>query len=442
MAVAEALDAGVTVELAVELLDPDPDNVRDELGDVAGLAASIAELGVLEPLLVCPAGDRYTIVFGHRRLRAAIAAKRATVPCTVRELTPAERLEAQLVENLQRQDLSPIEEARGYRRLLDAGYTQRKLVDRVGRSQSHISKRLTLLNLPERYQGEVERKALPVDDAVNLARLAEHPERIALAVERIRRRGSAAKDAVNAELEALEGERLRLEAIAKLHDEGVRVVEYPKHGWWDSKAKPLGKGWNEVNVSRKVVAERGHLAAAVSPTGEVVYVCTDPKPYEEAKRNGRAPSSKATLERRAAEAKEAARKERDAKRAKKAVAATRRAAVRTWLGDIDARPTTTVPGGDDALAMVLTALVHEYHSAPVERVACELLGLERGSGVLRRHAAGGHAWATAVAVAIANVEVSLEQVNAYRDVEAGDAKRYEGVLKAAGFREPTKKRAK
>lgn len=437
MTVAEALAAFDFVELDVELLVPDPDNVRGELGDVAGLAASIAELGVLEPLLVCPAGDRFTVVFGHRRLRAAVAAKRTTVPCTVRDLTPAERLEAQLVENLQRQDISPIAEARGYRRLLDAGYTQRKLVDRVGRSQSHISKRLTLLNLPERYRDDVARKAIAVDDAVNLARLAEHPDRIPLAVERIRRNGTPAKDAVNAELQAVEGERRRLEAIAKLHEAGVRVIDYPRHGhWWDQKAKPLGKGWDKLDVARKVVADRGHLAAAVSPTGEVIYVCTDPKPYEEARRNSRPPASKKALERQAAEAAETARKERDAKRAKKAAATTRRGAVRTWLADLDARPTTTVPGGDDALAMVLTALVGEYHASPVERVACELLGLERTSGILRRHAAGGHAWATAVAVAVADVEVSLEQVNAYRDPDPADMKRYQAVLKAVGYREP------
>ncbi|HEX7022930.1 MAG TPA: ParB/RepB/Spo0J family partition protein [Trueperaceae bacterium] len=115
---------------------------------VAELAASIAEKGVLQPLLVRPRGEGYEIVAGERRYRAASQAGLSTVPAMVRELSDRETLEIAIVENLQREDLTPVEEARAFGRLLEFGLSQEEVARAVGRSRSAVANTLRLLNLP------------------------------------------------------------------------------------------------------------------------------------------------------------------------------------------------------------------------------------------------------------------------------------------------------
>lgn len=124
--------------------------------EIEELAASIRELGVLQPLLVRAAGSEgdgtpggYEIIAGERRWRAAQRAKLHEVPVIERQLSDAEALEIALVENLQREDLSPIDEAEGYRRLMDEfGHIQEDLARILGKSRSHVANMLRLLNLP------------------------------------------------------------------------------------------------------------------------------------------------------------------------------------------------------------------------------------------------------------------------------------------------------
>lgn len=111
------------------------DNLRRNV-NVTELAASIRSIGVLEPLLVTPAVDGFAVVAGHRRLAAARKAGLEVVPCVVREMSEVERVIAMVVENEQRSDLSPIESAEGYFRLIDMGITQKELAKKVGRSAS------------------------------------------------------------------------------------------------------------------------------------------------------------------------------------------------------------------------------------------------------------------------------------------------------------------
>jgi ParB family chromosome partitioning protein len=115
------------------------------------LAASIKEKGVLSPILVRPVGpDRYEIVAGERRWRAAQIAKLHDVPVVVRELSDSESLELAIIENVQRADLNAIEEAAAYHELMDRfGHTQEKLAQQVGKSRSHVANTLRLLKLPE-----------------------------------------------------------------------------------------------------------------------------------------------------------------------------------------------------------------------------------------------------------------------------------------------------
>lgn len=160
----------------VERLRPNPLQPRGELeqAGVRELAASIVahldEGGVLQPLLITPDG---TIVAGHRRLAAARLVGLVHVPVVVRDLTPAQQLETMLVENLQRQDLSPLELARAYQRLLDAGYTQAGIARAVGTSTGHVASRLLLLRLDAQVQVHFDRGELPVGLAAVLVRVSD-----------------------------------------------------------------------------------------------------------------------------------------------------------------------------------------------------------------------------------------------------------------------------
>lgn len=141
--------------LPVAALLPNPDQPRRDFPPdrMEELAASVREKGVLQPLIVRPAPGspgRYQIVAGERRWRAAQAAQVHDVPVVIRELTDTEVLEIAIIENIQRADLNPLEEATGYRQLMDRfGHTQEKIAQALGKSRSHIANLLRLLSLPD-----------------------------------------------------------------------------------------------------------------------------------------------------------------------------------------------------------------------------------------------------------------------------------------------------
>lgn len=141
-------------DIALELLDPSPKNPRKVFKGVDELAASIEEFGVLEPLLVRPFGDRYEIVAGERRRRAAKKAKLELVPCIVRDLDEKTARSIMMHENLDREDLNPIEEADGYAELMkDFGYSVEQLAVEFGRKPRTIYAAIQLRNLgPEARQ--------------------------------------------------------------------------------------------------------------------------------------------------------------------------------------------------------------------------------------------------------------------------------------------------
>jgi ParB family transcriptional regulator, chromosome partitioning protein len=136
---------------------------------LAQLAESIKTHGLVQPILVRPAADaanRYEIVAGERRWRAAQQAQLHDVPVVVRTLDDREVLEIALIENLQRTDLSPIEEARAYRRLMvEFRHTQERLAETIGKSRSHVANTLRLLELPGLVQGHVEQGRLDMGHA-------------------------------------------------------------------------------------------------------------------------------------------------------------------------------------------------------------------------------------------------------------------------------------
>lgn len=150
---------GVT-EIAIDLIQPNPNQPRKTMveAELAALADSIAEKGVVQPILLRPTegGARYEIVAGERRWRAAQRARLHEIPALVRELTDRETLEIGIVENVQRADLNPIEEAQSYRQLIDRfGHTQEDVAQAVAKSRSHIANMMRLLNLPDSIQKHV-----------------------------------------------------------------------------------------------------------------------------------------------------------------------------------------------------------------------------------------------------------------------------------------------
>lgn len=138
--------------LPIHLIDPNREQPRrsfDE-GALNDLAQSIRAVGVLQPIIVAQSGERYTIIAGERRYRASRLAEKAEIPAIVRDWDEQTRLEAALIENLQRDNLNPIEEAMGVRRLMDeTGLTQEQAAERLGKSRPAVANLLRLLTLPD-----------------------------------------------------------------------------------------------------------------------------------------------------------------------------------------------------------------------------------------------------------------------------------------------------
>lgn len=151
-------DAAGARELPIELIHRNPDQPRRRFAEaeIAELAASIREKGVLQPVLVRPApgmAGEYQLVAGERRWRAAQLAGLRAMPALIRELDDKQVLEIAIVENVQREDLGPIEESLSYRALIDKfGRTQEEVAQVVGKSRPHVANALRLLNLPAEVQ--------------------------------------------------------------------------------------------------------------------------------------------------------------------------------------------------------------------------------------------------------------------------------------------------
>ena len=155
--------------MPIDLLRASPNNPRKSFAeaDLEDLSRSIREKGLLQPIVVRPIGDgEFEIVAGERRWRAAQRAGIHDVPVLIRELSDGEAMEIALIENIQRSDLNPLEEARAYSLLLEQfSYTQQQLGDSIGKSRSHVANTLRLMNLPEAVRAEIEQGRLTAGHA-------------------------------------------------------------------------------------------------------------------------------------------------------------------------------------------------------------------------------------------------------------------------------------
>ena len=172
-------------EIPVGELDPNPDQPRRTFSEesIGQLADSIREQGVLQPLLVAPSvGGRYMIIAGERRFRAGRLAGLETLPCIVKDIDVIRQREIALIENLQREDLNPIEAARGIKALMDqCGYTQEKIGERLGKSRPAIANLLRLLQLPDEVTEMVKDGLLTAGHARVLAGIPDQEEQLRLA---------------------------------------------------------------------------------------------------------------------------------------------------------------------------------------------------------------------------------------------------------------------
>src|SRR5258706_6755520 len=175
-------EAGM-LEIDIDLIEPNPEQPRTRFAEnnLEELAQSIRANGIVQPIVVRKAGSRFQIVAGERRWRAAQRAELRRIPALVREVSDEKLLELALVENIQRQELNPIEEAKAYRKLIDKiGLTQEMVAEQVGKERSIITTSLRLLRLPGEIQRDIEEgrlsaghgRALLMTDDPKIQRLA------------------------------------------------------------------------------------------------------------------------------------------------------------------------------------------------------------------------------------------------------------------------------
>ncbi len=171
-------------EIEIDELQANPDQPRMTISreSLEELAASIRETGVIQPLVVVPEEDHYRIIVGERRWRAAQLAGLKKVPVLIRHLSREKQLEISLVENLQREDLNPLEIARVYQRMVDElGLTHEAIASKVGKDRSSVTNHLRLLTLPEQIQELLAENKLSMGQARAIASLPDPEQQISLA---------------------------------------------------------------------------------------------------------------------------------------------------------------------------------------------------------------------------------------------------------------------
>lgn len=411
------LGAGPTFAmLAIDRIRPGPHNPRRDLGDLDGLAASITAVGIVEPLIVEPeAGNAsWPLLAGHRRLAAAKLAGLTEVPCIIQATaaTPTRRLEVALVENLQRADLAPLDEADGYATLVGLGLSQRRIAERVGCSQSHVSKRLDLLALPKPIQARVAKGTLPLAAAAALVKLKDHPAKLKAAAGEDPSRIAYAVEQAEADI-AWQAKRTELVTLAK--DKGWPVVDEPNyHGAQRSFRTLAVWGYRDAELDIPVRAHAAEPCHAVMIPGDSNYrgippsatsVCTDPARH--GPKGGSALKVKTPPKPAKAKVTDDQRAEAQRRLDRKAAGEARTAVL------IPALAAHRAPSRSPALAMTLTALVHKA-GWDTAAIACRLLGLpldkdDRPHEFLYDYAARGNheLHRTALSVAAAGTEATL-----------------------------------
>ena len=162
------------IEIETAKIKQHPDNPRKDVGDVTELADSMKKNGVMQNLTVCEDDNGYTVLIGHRRLVAAKLANIDKLPCKVVELDHKQQVALMLEENMQRVDLTPLEQAHGFQMMMDLGWTEQDIADKTGFSASTISRRLKIAKLEPNKIEELNQKCgfeIPIQDMITLTEI-------------------------------------------------------------------------------------------------------------------------------------------------------------------------------------------------------------------------------------------------------------------------------
>jgi ParB family chromosome partitioning protein len=186
--------------VAIDQIDPNPNQPRQVMGDLSELMASIAEKGIIEPIVVRQRGPRFQIVAGERRYQAAVQVGVREIPIVIREVDDNEIIEIALIENIQRKDLTPFEESEALHSLAArCGYTHEDMARRLGKSRTAITESLSLNNMPEEVKNlcrlaDIHSKSL----LLQIVRQGD-PQKMVALVEKIAREGGATRETVRKE---------------------------------------------------------------------------------------------------------------------------------------------------------------------------------------------------------------------------------------------------
>lgn len=253
------------VEIPVSALYPNPMQPRADIDPdrLEELTLSIEVHGVLQPILVRRRGEDYEIIAGERRWRAAQRAGLSTVPCILQDVSDEESLQVALIENLQREDLNPLEAARGYRRLLNEfALTQEQLAGLLGKSRSAIANTLRLLDLPESVQREIHAGNLSEGHGRALLGLSGNTDMLLRLAARAQEEGLTVREVERAVREAVEGRQpeAKSEHAPKAVDPNLQDVQQRLQMIFATrvaiKPRPKGRGKIEIVYSDKEEFER------------------------------------------------------------------------------------------------------------------------------------------------------------------------------------------
>jgi ParB family chromosome partitioning protein len=194
-----AASAGTPVGRMVPIdeIDPNPNQPRQVMGDLSELIASIAEKGIIEPLVVRQRGGRFQIIAGERRYQASVQLGLRELPVIVREADDTEMLELALIENLQRKDLTPFEESEALQGLAErCGYTHEDLARRLGKSRSSVTESLALNGIPEEVRNLCRLADITTKSLLLQIVRQETPQKMTALIEKIASQGGATRQQV------------------------------------------------------------------------------------------------------------------------------------------------------------------------------------------------------------------------------------------------------
>ncbi len=192
-ALAASAGAPIGRLIAIEQIDPNPNQPRQVMGDLSELIASIAEKGILEPLVVRQVGDRFQIVAGERRYQASVQVGLRELPVVIRDVDETEMLELALIENLQRKDLTPFEESEALEGLAArCGYTHEDLARRLGKSRTSVTESLTLNAMPHAVRNLCRLADISAKSLLLQVVRQDTPEKMTALIEKMTSQGGGA----------------------------------------------------------------------------------------------------------------------------------------------------------------------------------------------------------------------------------------------------------